>query len=516
MSIIGKIAKIRDETPRPFLPAGIKVGWFKKTSTVMVFLVGCFLSGWLLFSSPEFVGTDDYYHTRISLQIIEQGNLRLDFPWLPLTILTPEQFVDHHLLYHLYLAPWMKWGGIPAVKLAQSILIGGIGVLFLQLLRYLNVHYAIIWTLALLGLSSPFLYRMLMIRTQAAAVLFLLITLHVLFRKRYKWLFILSFAFTWLYNGFILIFVVVVLHMMAIAITEHQFVWRGILYCLFGITIGLVVNPYFPENIAFISSHLGEKISLNTSIRVGSEWYPYTTLELLENSTGMLIVFGLGIIANNFRKYRRDAIETTILFIALFTLFMLFRSRRFIEYFPIFALLFCAVAWGRHTIENEALLLAKLKIPSMAYPALMLIPTVLLSTMVIKNVQADIQNARNLGYMAGAARWLELNTTSGELVFQTDWDDFPYLFHHNTHNRYLIGLDPTYLQIANPIMWNQWIAITQGTVKNPSTLIKDLFDARLVVSDTHHQNFAVQADSDPNMRLVYRDKNSLIWRIVDG
>src|SRR5215216_1278420 len=59
----------------------------------------------LIFTTPAFFSTDDYYHARISEEMIRQGRLGLDFPWLPLTILSPDKFVDHHLLYHIALAP---------------------------------------------------------------------------------------------------------------------------------------------------------------------------------------------------------------------------------------------------------------------------------------------------------------------------------------------------------------------------------------------------------------------------
>lgn len=482
---------------------------------VLVFLAGFVLAYGLLSRVPGFVGTDDYYHSRIAAEIIEQRSLHLDFPWLPLTILSPERFVDHHLLYHLYLAPWMYWGGMTGVKIAQSLVVGAIAVMFWALLGFLRVRLALIWTLALLALSTPFLYRMLMIRTQAAAVLLLLLMLHVLFRRRYRWLLGVAFAFTWLYNGFILMPVIAVLYMLASWVTERRFAWQPIVYALLGVALGLVINPYFPQNIAFAVDHLGEKVDIASSVRVGSEWYPYTTAQLLDHSLGALLALGVGLLAGSFRKIGRDHVETTLLFIALLTLFMLFESRRFIEYFPIFALLFCAAAWGRGTIPWRQFAPAVLARPWFSIlPALALSGLVVfMSVDVVSEANADIQDAKDVTYMAGASAWLANHTEAGELIFQTDWDDFTRLFHHNTHNVYLVGLDPTYLQVADPFLWNQWVAITRGLVERPSVLIRDTFGARYVVSDTEHQDFAERADVDPNLRLVYRDATSMIWQV---
>ena len=450
-------------------------------------------------------------------KIITQGRLRVNFPWLPFTILNQEQFVDHHLLYHLYLAPWMQWGGVMGVKIAQSLIIGAITLSFWTLLRYLKVSFSSIWTLGLLSISAPFLYRMLMIRTQAAAVLLLLLALHLLFRRRYIGLILLGFAYTWLYNGFILLPVLVMLYCVAVWVTERRLVWQPLVYVALGTGLGLFVNPYFPQNIQFILDHLSEKVDIATSVQVGSEWYPYTTADLMKNSFGMLLAFGLGIVANGLRKTNRDRIEMTLLLIVLMLFFMLFRSRRFIEYTPIFVLLFSAVAWGRIGIPWEDVLPTFLLRPSLrilrSFVLLLLI--VFLAWGVLPQLEDDIRGAKGIQYLAGAAAWLETNTEPGEIIFQTDWDDFPYLFFHNRHNVYLVGLDPTYLQVADPFMWNQWVAITQGQVERPSVLIRETFGAGYVVSDLHHDAFAQQAENDPHLQLMYRDETSLIWQVID-
>ncbi len=65
----------------------------------------------------------------------------------------------------------------------------------------------------------------------------------------------------------------------------------------------------------------------------------------------------------------------------------------------------------------------------------------------ISPARAAIDRSKPYGLYANASAWLEKNTPSSSRVFQTDWDDFPRLFFYNTHNTYLIGLDPTYLQL---------------------------------------------------------------------
>lgn len=467
----------------------------------------------IIFVTPALLGTDDYYHVRIATQIIEQGKLRLDFPWLPNTLLNPEHFVDHHLLYHLYIAPWAFVGGINGAKLAAVSIAAGVFAATWILLRGISVSAASLWTLALFGISTPFLYRLLMIRTQGMALLLLILALHVLFQRRYRWLIPLAFAYTWLYNGFVLIIVFSALYMLGKWLTTRQYDWRPVVYTTLGVGLGLVINPYFPQNILFAIEHLGAKVDLGSSIQVGNEWYPYTTEALLNNSTGALILLTVGLLHASFNRRQRDTVDNTLLLAAFVTLFMVFQSRRFIEYFPAFALLFSAAAWGRSGPHDQRILTRANRYQrQIALIIVLIIGSVFIRNTVI-NVYRDAQAAKDVETFAGAAAWLEENTAPGSLVFQTDWDDFTRLFYYNTHNTYLVGLDPTYLQLARPDLWDQWVAITRGQIAQPSHVIYENFGSEYVVSDINHTGFINQTRSDPALELVFRDAYSYVWRV---
>jgi len=480
----------------------------------LIYLVCFAVLSALIFSVRGFVGTDDYYHARMADLILQQGRLRVDFPWLPGTILSNDRFVDHHLLFHLFVAPWSHWGGMTGAKLATSAIAAGVFATAWALLRALGVRRAGLWTLALFAMSSPFLYRLLMVRTQGAALLLIVMALYLLVTRRERWLLPLAFAFAWLYNGFGLILGIVALYAAAVFIVERRLAWQAPAYTALGLILGLVINPYFPNNITFIVEHLGAKIDFESGVRVGSEWYPYSTSALLINTGGALAVLALGVLRGSFGKHKRDTAETALLFIALLTLFMLLRSRRFIEYFPAFALLFCAATWGRGGVQWADWLPQRwMRRLGFGLGAAVMIAVTALT---LRGALDDIQSGAEADYMAGAAQWLAANSTSGTLVFQTDWDDFTRLFYYNTSNTYLVGLDPTYLQRANPRLWDTWVAITQGRVEQPSQSISTQFGAAYVISDTRHDAFAAQTREDPGLELVYRDTYALIWRVADS
>lgn len=478
-----------------------------------LFFLLCFaLSAVLLLTTPGFPGTDDYYHARISAEIIAQRRLALDFIWLPYTILSPDRFVDHHLLYHLFLAPWVALGGMTGAEIAQALIVAGTFTAGWALLRSIGTRHAALWAFALFGLSVPFLHRLLMIRTQAAALLLLILGLHALFQRRHRWLLVIAFAYTWLYDGFILIVAFAALAVLAEWIADRRLDVRPVVYAITGVGLGLIINPYFPRNIVFIAEHLGAKVAFESGIRVGNEWYPYQTATLLENSGGALLALALGLLRPSFGG-RRDRVETTLLLVALLTLAMLFRSRRFIEYYPAFALLFAAASWGRGDLSLRDWL-PDLRVVRRLASGVALTSAALAIGLTVAAVHRSLDDVSDPATHAGAAAWLAEHSSPGSLVFQTDWDDFTRLFYHNTHNTYLVGLDPTYLERASRQLWDSWVAITRGQVEQPSATIHRDFGAAYVVSDTQHPEFAARAESDPGLRMVYRDAYSVVWEVL--
>jgi len=89
---------------------------------------------------------------------------------------------------------------------------------------------------------------------------------------------------------------------------------------------------------------------------------------------------------------------------------------------------------------------------------------------------------------ANASAWLARNTPDDSRVFQTDWDNFPRLFYYNTHNTYLTGLDPTYLQLYDANFYELWVDITQGDVESPSQIVATTFDSGYIHTDLNRQS----------------------------
>jgi hypothetical protein len=133
----------------------------------------------------------------------------------------------------------------------------------------------------------------------------------------------------------------------------------------------------------------------------------------------------------------------------------------------------------------------------------------------VRDARASIVSSKSYTLYSAAAAWLNQNTDPGARVFQTDWDDFPRLFFFNTHNTYLIGLDPTYMQLFDSDLYELWEKITQGEVKHPSDFIFPRFGAAYVMSDLLHNDFIRQAEKDPGLREVYRDGDAVVYQVIE-
>ncbi len=480
---------------------------------VILFASFLALFTYVQFGTDSLAGNDGYYHIKMGYLIRQEG-LKPDFPWLPQTILNENAYYDHHLLYHVYLALFATTdpgvdGGLALTQSAKlaSIILPSLAFLAIWwLLRGQNVPWVSLWALGLFAISEAFLYRMSMPRAQSASLLVLALGLHWLLQKRYRLLLPLGFAYVWFYNAFPLLPVMAGIYVAAAFLTERRLIWQALVYPTIGIILGIVINPYFPQDVTFIINHLLPKLG-GDSIPVGNEWSPYRTWTVVRNSGPALAAFLLGVLALGWREKRIEKSTLVALLLTILFGYMLFKSRRFVEYFPPFALIFTALSVAPVLREWQASRWWEKR------PYLTPLLPIFMLTILIWPLYVTLTDARGLladakpaDQYAEAALWLRANAEPGASVFQTDWDDFTRLFFYNTDVIYLAGLDPTYLELYDADLYEEWVDITRGRVEQPSQVIRERFGGEYIFSDLKHGRFIEQAQADPNLAELYRDQ----------
>ncbi len=465
------------------------------------------------FSTADMPDNDGFYHIKLA-QVMRTDGLKPDFVWLPLSILNADEFYDHHFLFHVALMPFtfgdLRIGAKWAAVIFSSLAFLAIWFLF----QRQKIPYAWLWALGLLGISDAFLYRMSVTRAQSLSLAALALACLWLIEGKHKHLAILSFVYVWLYDAFPLIVALGGLHFLAVALIERRFDFRPLLYISAGVFLGLIINPYFPQNLIFSYHHMLPKLTNATSVQVGNEWFPYDTKQILTNSFPSLIAFVSGILALGLSDKKMDTRTAFSLFAALLFGLMFLQARRFVEYFPPFALIFAAFACAPLLAPKADSVSANASPRRLLVPGLLGLLIVVSISRTLPRTQEMIGNSKSYDLYQNASAWLEANSAAGERVFQSDWDDFPRLFFYNSHNTYLIGLDPTYMQLYDPQMYALWVEITDGNVKDPSSLIADMFGARYVLSDLNHGDFLRSARTDAGLLEVYHDDQAVIFEVL--
>src|SRR2546426_380309 len=211
---------------------------------------------WLQFSTSAICcgDFDGYYHIKWAQMLWQNFRARRfsppSFIWLPLTPLNPHDYVDHHLLFHIILIPFTWFRDLQTGAKVAAAIFASVAVFscYWLIVRY-EIRYRLLWLLALLASSAPFLYRMNMTKAPPLAILFLVIGTYLLFEGKYKYLLPLGFVFALTYDMFVLLGLATIIWVGVIAWTERRFEWRPLVFVTLGCVLGLLVNPYFPHNL---------------------------------------------------------------------------------------------------------------------------------------------------------------------------------------------------------------------------------------------------------------------------
>lgn len=489
---------------------------------------------------------DGYYHIKWSRALWESIKARSfppEFPWLPLTTLSPKEYVDHHLLFHIMQIPFASFRDPRIGAKIGSIVFGSLAVLscYWLLLRY-RVRYALVWLLALLACSAPFLFRLNMAKAPPLSIIYLVIAIHLFFQRKYWPLLPVALLFTWTYDLFLLLIMATVFWVITIAWTERRFEWRPLVWVIIGCAAGLVINPYFPQNFHQLWEHMTIKLVPDEYVtKVGYEWYPYNSWEFLGNSAVACIAMVLGYIAFNPGDRRNGQHPLFLLLLSTALMIMTARWKRSVEYWPPFAVLFAGFAlkprldgargyltrlppeileelkpffdnedswWRRLTSDVREVL----KVVAVAFVALVLGVFLFFN---LRSTVYEIGRSSPHNYYKAGAEWMRVNIPPGQLIFNTDWDDFPRLYYFDETHYYVTGLDPSYLYDKNPKLSQLYERITLGQERDPGPLIRDRFGARYVFSDNEHDDFFQHARESGWFDIVYEDADCTIMYIRD-
>lgn len=504
-------------------------------------------------ASTVFSDPDSFYHAKMAVLMRDQGIIH-DFPWLKLTVLG-EHYTDQHFLYHVALIPFVTWlPPLLGVKLATVFFGALLATTVYWLLRSFNVRWAFAFVVILM-LVRPFVFRISLAKAPSTSLIFLLLGLGWILHYHVRRLFILAFTYVWYYGGFALLTVAAVTattvsvlynrltHTQAHRVVDkifalvHQRARRHrirrthlwILVSVIGGTLaGIVFNPYFPSNLSFYMQQLVNigVINFRNVIGVGGEWYPYGTVELIAGTAFISLLILLAL-ASAMIRWRRPSKQTITFFLLTVFFFLLtIKSRRYVEYYVPFALIFSAfslndtfggsggAAWIRE--------LRRLFAPSRFMRGLIaVVGACILFGVGYLGVRDYLGNWRDLRHGFPANRleapslWLAEHSPPGSRVVHSDWDEFPILFYYNSHNTYIVGLDPTFLYKADEDRYWTWVDITLGRYTGDVyAAVTETLESRYVLIAGNHEAMKRLISRDPRFMKRYEDDQATIYEAV--
>lgn len=498
--------------------------WLNKyTEAALVVIVSGIVFGFYQ-AIPTFPDPDSFYHARLVALMLEHGVVT-QFPWLPFTTLG-QVFADHHLLYHILLMPFVATlGPIVGVKVAQAFIATALTLVCYGILKRWHVPYAGVAIMALYGVY-PMLIRVNLVKASAMALILFLLLLVTLVERRYLTAGIITVLYTMTHGGFLLAIIVAVVVWCAQVVTQTARRPTGIVVVCLAMVVGVLANPYFPANLPFLWAQFFQigVVNYQETIEVGAEWYPFSPLDLV----GAISVLLLGLVIAVVLAVRRyqvaltdvRLVSLTFLFVPL--LLLTVRSRRFIEYLvPVLWLLVCLVvlpAWRRGDIQQlwrtHLQRLGRLATVLKVYLLLAILFGILRPyAAVVKEFATQQPLAR---YQA-AARYLHSNVPEGAVIFHGRWDDFPELFYYDPTHTYIVGLDPTFLYLADTQKYDQWVALGSGADKTETAKnIRTYFRSRyVIVNETEERTKLMLAYllRDPTVTELFHQEDIRIFQL---
>ncbi|MBX3291398.1 MAG: hypothetical protein KF881_00745 [Acidobacteria bacterium] len=500
---------------------------------------------------------DGYYHIRWSAMLWESlssGNGLPRFEWLPLTVLNPDDYADHHFLFHLLQIPFL-WFFEPVMAAKVATIFFAVAAIFsvYWLIYRYGIKHQLIWLIAILTCSNMFYFRMNMAKAPPLTIIITVLGIHLLFQRKYVWLLPLMFAFVWTYSLFPLLLFAAFFWTIIIAWNERRFEWRPLAYTLAGMILGNIINPYFPNNLKLFFEHFWTKFKVGSdfAVAVGMEWYPYTGMELMMVFPVALLAMLIGYILFVPRDAKLPEKATFFLMFTTVLLAAQFRSKRFAEYFPPFAILFAAFAYNAFTAprvrelpeefqrdidpfldvakpsEKQSWLDAGKKAAPWVVGALLTsfwfynlvglhrwgFDEAGMVDMIASNENAD-RYRRAMDWATALDETGADNIPPGEIIFNCTWDDFPKLFFYNTKHRYVYGLDPNYLYSADPELYKLLKDITEGRVDDPAPLIRERFGSNYIFADARENTDMIAKMLESGwVETIYEDDEARLFRI---
>jgi hypothetical protein len=465
----------------------------------VVFAAALFFFHWKLGQRNGFADFDGHFHLLVAHWIAGHG-LWADLPWLPFTVLG-ERGPDHQWLWHLALVPFTLIAD-PAQALAWAAAVNGAATAAAAafVMRVLGVPAAPVFAVLALtaGISVP--ERFMMLRAQNVALIYMLLAVWAMARLRHKTLAALAFLFLESYHAAVVLLPMALIGAAARSYEARRLVVTPLVAVAAGMTLALIVSPWFPRNIDYLLFHTLFKTAAplqgeQMSALIGTEWYPSAWLNIWWQAWPAHLMLAAALAALAWRRRREPGFRPgadTLMAIgtAALSLYLYYRAVRFAEYYVPFAVFAAGLAardlgisFPLRRVRSAVFALWALAASSVGVAAV------------------DRVTLMPPDYLARAGARINEIGRPGEVVFNSLWSDFMALVWWAPAFRYINGLDGHYLAYGDPARSAIWLALLDGAADDPAAVMVHAFGARFAVVARQHGRLAEQLMKNPHAVL---------------
>ena len=361
-------------------------------------------------------------------------------------------------------------------------------------------------------------YRYLSLRGQDFALPLMVAMMFLIVTRHRWWAAIGAFIFMQGYHAAVILGLMGVITVAADRIRGERPDWKTLLAVFYGGALGLLLSPWFPDNVRYLLFHTVFKVAQSegeASGLVGNEWYlPSWGFLLAESWQAHLLYFG-ALATAGWLAWRKRVRLSTAAIVACATTFVFllmyrYQGWRFSEYYGPFAVLSAAILWrdcaAAAPVEAQR---RALYIPAFALTLLM---GVLMYTAVY--VISGMPRTPVSRYQEQMA-YVDSHDPD-PMVFNSQWGDYVTLFYHSRNAKFVAGLDGHFLKLGDAARFRTWYTIINGGMRDSPLMgatIHDLFGARWAVASIGDTGFASTLLRDRNARLAVETEDGWLFEL---
>ncbi len=463
-----------------------------------------------------------------------------------------------NLLFYVFLMSFtyfhpLEFGLKVYSVVAVASTFGGI-YYFLSLTRHKRPFFLTFFVAALLISVVP-LWRLFMGRSFVLAPLILLLELCLLISARYRWLFIITFAyFFWHTATFFFPLLIAGVYFIFWSANHGKFEYRQIMYPVAGIAAALIANILlmpgflgaFREIIITVIDTVSPFRSIDYSgVSQGIEVYPTTLFVMFANMPTLMfltivcvVIEAKAMLAKSRKGFLGgDVTQQTLFMLTIIFLLGSLATSRMTDFFTIFAAVF--VVYSLDALRRTF----SWKVDKVLITGVF----IALSFNLLSNELNFLDGMLRVpayDRAEGSAKWLANNTRKDEIIFNPTMNFFPTFYLYNEgYNRVVVAMEPLVLYKLSPEKYWLWYNLSNygivcgvkdcseaimahntavqnndmkwydETGKAAAQVVTDTFSSHYILTSTDFSALNAILEKSSRFELVYQNPASNYYKV---